>query len=98
MIGSNYDKIQKVKILHDIETFAQSKWEKDRIFEVDADVNKTVEKCFVTTPMPYGDSRITLNRGYTWFMTDVYCNFKAMKGKKVLVTTNFHFGGPKTSV
>jgi leucyl-tRNA synthetase len=88
-----------INILNQMHEYAQERWLKENVFEVRPDFTSgSGQKAFISTPMPYTDSLLSLNRGYAMAMTDIVANYQSLKGKNVLLSVNFHFGGTKISV
>ncbi|KAK2953501.1 putative Leucine--tRNA ligase [Blattamonas nauphoetae] len=83
------------RILKDIADFSKTKWENEHTFEVAADPYGERPKKTITTPMPYTDSLMSINRASALTTSDVYANYASMKGFNVLYSLNFHFSGTR---
>ncbi|KAK2956957.1 putative Leucine--tRNA ligase [Blattamonas nauphoetae] len=86
---------RQFQILQDIEQFSQNKWKDEHTFDVSPDPYEERPKKTITTPMPYTDSLMSLNRGFALTVTDIYANYASMKGSNVLLSLNFQFSGTR---
>lgn len=84
--------------LRAVENSAQERWRRENCFTAYKNSENPTSKYFVTTPMPYTDSLMTLNRGYTLTMLDIVANYQQMKGKNLLFSIFFHYGGTRIPV
>ena len=67
------------------------RWEKERIFESDADSSR--EKYFVTVAYPYPNSPQHIGHGRTYTLADTHARYMRMKGYNVLFPMGFHYTG-----
>lgn len=84
--------------LNAIHVHAQERWQRDFLFQANPHNDNSEGKYFITTPMPYTDSLMTLNRGYTLTMVDIIANYQQMKGKNVLLSLALHHSGTRIQV
>ena len=77
---------------------AQERWKNEGLFFSIVDPQKANNKAFVTIPMPYTDSLMSLNRAYTIMTADIMIGYQQMKGKNVLLPLFFHYGGTRIQV
>ena len=74
-----------------IERKWQMKWEEDKIFEPDIDLNK--KKFFLTVPYPYTSGSLHIGHGRTYTIGDVIARYKRMMNYNVLWPMAFHVTG-----
>jgi len=67
------------------------RWDKERLFESDADSSK--EKYFVTVAYPYPNSPQHIGHGRTYTLADTHARYMRMKGYNVLFPMGFHYTG-----
>eukprot|EP00941_MAST-03F_sp_MAST-3F-sp1_P005238 g5238.t1 len=79
--------------LRQIEAEIQAKWEKERIFEVDAKNSKGKGKFMCTFPYPYMNGRIHIGHFFTALKADFAAGFQRLQGKDVLFPFAFHCTG-----
>lgn len=85
-------------LLYNIQIYAQKKWNKMRIFDSNPKYDDPAKKVFVTSPMPYADTYISLDRAQALITADVIANYQALQGKNVLYALNFQFSGTRIKV
>lgn len=73
------------------EKYAQSKWERLRAFEANADPSR--EKFYVTFPYPYMNGRLHLGHAFSVTKAEFAARFQRMMGKNVLFPFGFHCTG-----
>lgn len=86
-MGSHKKRDRLLAIEHDM----QAKWEKDRIFEEDADDSR--EKFMATFPYPYMNGRLHLGHSFSLSKVEFAVGFQRMKGKQCLFPFAFHCTG-----
>ena len=84
---------QVLNSLLEIQKLCQQKWDEEKTFEVNASLTNNYPKYFVTTPLPYSDVLMSMNRAYSLVTADTEANYHALKGENVLYALNFHFSG-----
>ena len=67
------------------------KWEEQKIFETEPDLNK--KKYFVTVAYPYPNSPQHIGHGRTYTLADVHARYMRMQGYNVLFPMGFHYTG-----
>jgi len=86
----------KVEFLKDVERKAQEKWEKMKVYEMDAPesgAGTPDEKLMVTFPYPYMNGRLHLGHTFTICKSEFAVGFQRLKGKKCLFPFGFHVTG-----
>lgn len=87
----------KVEFLKDIEKAVQEKWEKLKVFEIDAPEDNSKgtadEKYMVTFPYPYMNGRLHLGHTFTISKCEFAVGYQRLKGKKCLFPFGFHVSG-----
>jgi len=78
--------------MRDLERKIQVQWEKDRVFELDADVTHK-EKYFGNFPFPYMNGALHLGHSYTLSKVEFAVQFQRMIGKRGLFPFAFHCTG-----
>jgi leucyl-tRNA synthetase len=84
--------------LYYVQNYAQAKWERESVHSARYEENAEGRKFFLTTPMPYTDALMTLNRGYALSLADAIASYQSLKGKCILFSMFFHFGGTRIQV
>jgi leucyl-tRNA synthetase len=84
--------------LQRIQDDSQKKWKDMNLFEARADPENTLPKVVITTPDPYVDSLMSMNRGFAFVMCDIYANYQALQGKNILFSLGFQLSGTKIQV
>jgi leucyl-tRNA synthetase len=74
-----------------IEKKWQKKWEKEGIFEADAD--KKRKKFFITFPYPYMNAIPHIGHFYSLMRAEVFARYKRLKGYNVLFPQGWHCTG-----
>lgn len=84
----------KVEYLQDIEKEVQQRWEKEKIFEVEAPENrKGYEKFLCTFPYPYMNGRLHLGHTFSLSKCEFATRYYRLKGRMVLFPFGFHCTG-----
>ncbi|XP_039295414.1 leucine--tRNA ligase, cytoplasmic [Nilaparvata lugens] len=88
----------KVEYLQKIEKEVQEKWEKEKIYEIDAPSAKNesaadCEKFFTTFPFPYMNGRLHLGHTFTLSKCEFAVRYHRLKGKKCQFPFGFHCTG-----
>ncbi|XP_053599926.1 leucine--tRNA ligase, cytoplasmic [Plodia interpunctella] len=84
----------KVEYLQDIEKKVQERWEKEKIFEMEAPSDgKSHEKFMCTFPYPYMNGRLHLGHTFSLSKCEFATRYHRLKGKKVLFPFGFHCTG-----
>lgn len=74
-----------------IEKKWQEKWEKNKVFEANPDLNK--KKYYVNFPYPYINAYLHLGHAFSSTRVDVNARFKRMQGFNVLFPQSWHCTG-----
>ncbi|MHA1196523.1 MAG: leucine--tRNA ligase [Promethearchaeota archaeon] len=74
-----------------IEKKWQDRWERARIFEVNADLTK--KKIFITVPYPYTSGVLHIGHGRSYVNSDIFARYYRAKGYNVLFPMAFHITG-----
>ncbi|MFX0009077.1 MAG: class I tRNA ligase family protein, partial [Candidatus Hermodarchaeota archaeon] len=78
-----------------IERKWQKKWEKEKLFKVDADLTKKKEKFYVLEMYPYPSSELHIGHLRNYSIGDTFARFKRMRGFNVLYPMGYDsFGLP----
>ncbi|XP_063701981.1 leucine--tRNA ligase, cytoplasmic [Culicoides brevitarsis] len=86
----------KVEYLQNIEKQVQEKWEKEKIYELDAPQkprSREDEKYLVTFPYPYMNGRLHLGHTFCISKAEFSARYHRLKGKRVLFPFGFHCTG-----
>lgn len=85
----------KVSTLREIESEVQARWEKEHIFEENADTTKSSadDKFFVTFPYPYVNGRLHLGHTFSLSKCEFAVGYQRLLGKKCLFPFGFHCTG-----
>ncbi|ETN58342.1 leucyl-tRNA synthetase [Anopheles darlingi] len=86
----------KVEFLQKIEREIQERWQKDRVYDVDAPVEPRTrddEKFLVTFPYPYMNGRLHLGHAFSLSKAEFAVRYHRLKGRKVLFPLGFHCTG-----
>ncbi|CAG9091449.1 unnamed protein product [Plutella xylostella] len=84
----------KVEYLQEIERKVQERWEKEKIFEVEApNDGKPHEKFMCTFPYPYMNGRLHLGHTFSLSKCEFATRYHRLKGKMVLFPFGFHCTG-----
>ncbi|RZF47906.1 hypothetical protein LSTR_LSTR011882 [Laodelphax striatellus] len=88
----------KVEYLQKIEKEVQERWEKEKIYEIDAPPAKNKlaansEKFFTTFPFPYMNGRLHLGHTFTLSKCEFAVRYHRLKGKKCQFPFGFHCTG-----
>ncbi|KAI0983106.1 hypothetical protein GJ496_005320 [Pomphorhynchus laevis] len=86
----------KLDFMLRIQDEMQHKWQKERLFEVNADINSDYDKrkkFFVTFPYPYMNGRIHLGHAFTLSKCEFTASYHRLKGENVLFPMAFHCTG-----
>ena len=81
------------EVLFRVQQFSQNKWRKLKLFEAEPVYDDSVPKVFITTPMPYADVLMSINRALALVTTDIRANYHKLRGRNVLSALHFHFSG-----
>jgi len=77
--------------VHKIEQKWQSKWERAKVYEADANPRK--EKIFTSNIIPYVNGNIHIGHAFTYTRLDAWARFKRMQGFNVCLAQGFHATG-----
>jgi len=83
----------KVLQLIEQEKRIQDRWEKEKIFEVDAPADPSIPKYFVTFPYPYMNGRLHLGHTFSLSKCEFAVGYQRMRGKKCLFPFGLHCTG-----
>lgn len=85
----------KVEFLKEIESQVQAKWEKEKVFELDAPKpgKDCPDKCMVTFPYPYMNGRLHLGHTFSLSKPEFLVGFERLRGKNCLYPFGFHCTG-----
>ncbi|KAJ3102434.1 cytosolic leucyl tRNA synthetase [Phlyctochytrium planicorne] len=86
----------KLNALQEIERNAREKWEKAKMFEIDAPegkTNKDVPKFMATFPFPYMNGRLHIGHTFTVTKAEFAVAYERLRGKKALFPFGFHCTG-----
>ncbi|KAL0884166.1 hypothetical protein ABMA27_016174 [Loxostege sticticalis] len=84
----------KVEYLQDIERKVQERWEKEKIFEMEAPSDgKAHEKFMCTFPYPYMNGRLHLGHTFSLSKCEFASRYYRLKGRMVLFPFGFHCTG-----
>uniref|UniRef100_A0A6M2DSZ5 leucine--tRNA ligase n=1 Tax=Xenopsylla cheopis TaxID=163159 RepID=A0A6M2DSZ5_XENCH len=86
----------KVEYLQKIEREIQERWQKNKVFEIDAPDrprNSPTEKFFCTFPFPYMNGRLHLGHTFSLSKCEFAVRYNRLKGKRVLFPFGFHCTG-----
>nr|CAD7605045.1 unnamed protein product [Timema genevievae] len=86
----------KVEYLQKIEHEVQARWEKEKVYEMDAPKkprDSPDEKFLVTFPFPYMNGRLHLGHTFSLSKCEFAARYQRLKGKRVLFPFGFHCTG-----
>uniref|UniRef100_A0A1S4GYI9 leucine--tRNA ligase n=2 Tax=Anopheles gambiae TaxID=7165 RepID=A0A1S4GYI9_ANOGA len=86
----------KVEYLQKIEREIQERWQRDKVYDVDAPKEPRKaddEKFLVTFPYPYMNGRLHLGHAFSLSKAEFAVRYHRLKGKKVLFPLGFHCTG-----
>ncbi|KAI5636626.1 tRNA synthetases class I (I, l, M and v) domain-containing protein [Phthorimaea operculella] len=84
----------KVEYLQEIEKEVQERWEKEKIFEMEApEDGKPHEKFMCTFPYPYMNGRLHLGHTFSLSKCEFASRYYRLKGRMVLFPFGFHCTG-----
>ncbi|XP_045459482.1 leucine--tRNA ligase, cytoplasmic [Melitaea cinxia] len=84
----------KVEYLQEIEKKVQERWDREKIFEMEApDDGKKHEKFMCTFPYPYMNGRLHLGHTFSLSKCEFASRYYRLKGRKVLFPFGFHCTG-----
>ncbi|XP_052892529.1 leucine--tRNA ligase, cytoplasmic [Anopheles moucheti] len=86
----------KVEYLQKIERDIQQRWQRDKVYDVDAPKEprkQDDEKFLVTFPYPYMNGRLHLGHAFSLSKAEFAVRYQRLKGKKVLFPLGFHCTG-----
>ncbi|RVE52289.1 hypothetical protein evm_003079 [Chilo suppressalis] len=94
MISSDRKGTFKVEFLQEIEKKVQERWDKEKIFEVEAPVDgKHHEKFMCTFPYPYMNGRLHLGHTFSLSKCEFAARYYRLKGRMTLFPFGFHCTG-----
>ncbi|XP_032511836.2 leucine--tRNA ligase, cytoplasmic [Danaus plexippus] len=84
----------KVEYLQEIEKKVQERWDREKIFDMEApDDGKDYEKFLCTFPYPYMNGRLHLGHTFSLSKCEFATRYYRLKGRKVLFPFGFHCTG-----
>uniref|UniRef100_A0A182Y3F3 leucine--tRNA ligase n=2 Tax=Anopheles stephensi TaxID=30069 RepID=A0A182Y3F3_ANOST len=86
----------KVEYLQKIERDIQERWQRDKVYDVDAPKEprkRDDEKFLVTFPYPYMNGRLHLGHAFSLSKAEFAVRYHRLKGRKVLFPLGFHCTG-----
>ena len=84
--------------LQAVQKTVQDHWKNCGLFSIYNSYDPSQSKYLITTPMPYTDSLMSINRGDALVQTDVSANYQHMKSKRTLFPLFTHYGGTRIQV
>ncbi|ORZ36401.1 leucine-tRNA ligase [Catenaria anguillulae PL171] len=75
------------------EAAIQKQWQADKVFEVDAPLDRSKPKYFSTFPYPYMNGRLHLGHFFSFSKVEFASGYQRLKGKQVLLPFGFHVTG-----
>uniref|UniRef100_A0A182QC67 leucine--tRNA ligase n=1 Tax=Anopheles farauti TaxID=69004 RepID=A0A182QC67_9DIPT len=86
----------KVEYLQKIERDIQERWQRDKVYDVDAPKEARArddEKFLVTFPYPYMNGRLHLGHAFSLSKAEFAVRYHRLKGRRVLFPLGFHCTG-----
>lgn len=87
------DNTDKRDALRALEAAAQERWQRDRVFEVDAGMEDSKQKWLGTAPYPYMNGRLHLGHAFSYSKVEFAAGFQRLLGKNALFPFGFHATG-----